>query len=203
MKASIIKCPNCNAMLDVSDDKKILYCQYCGTKLLIDDEVYRTEHTENINIVKKSVDITKLRSAEYEHEIKKRELDLIERREKRNEDSFNNIVSALIPLLLIIIIPWVIIGIKNYSDNKKEKEMNALGMISAGYYEDYEEHNYELVIIQLEQKGFTNIKTLDLANSEQTNTIRYNVESISIEGSTSFRSTDYFEPNTPIIVAYH
>lgn len=30
-----LKCPNCNAMLEVEDTLDMCYCKYCGTKILI------------------------------------------------------------------------------------------------------------------------------------------------------------------------
>lgn len=30
-----LKCPNCNAMLEVEDTLDTCYCKYCGTKILI------------------------------------------------------------------------------------------------------------------------------------------------------------------------
>ena len=33
-----IKCPNCNAFVQLNPDQKVAFCQYCGTQLLFDNE---------------------------------------------------------------------------------------------------------------------------------------------------------------------
>ena len=38
MKFIDLTCPKCSALLEVNTDDKIVYCEYCGAKLLLDDE---------------------------------------------------------------------------------------------------------------------------------------------------------------------
>lgn len=45
MKAYEIKCPKCGASLEVEDGRKQTFCQYCGTKIMLDDEIERKEIT--------------------------------------------------------------------------------------------------------------------------------------------------------------
>lgn len=44
MKLIKMTCPNCNAELEVDADRKQAFCQYCGTKLLIDDETINVNY---------------------------------------------------------------------------------------------------------------------------------------------------------------
>lgn len=44
MKLIDLKCSQCGAVFQVSDDLKHCTCNYCGNKMLIDDEIQRTEH---------------------------------------------------------------------------------------------------------------------------------------------------------------
>ncbi len=39
MRLVKLNCPNCNAALELDADRQTAFCQYCGTKILIDDEV--------------------------------------------------------------------------------------------------------------------------------------------------------------------
>lgn len=39
-----VKCPNCNASLNVDENKKNVSCDYCGTNFVLDDNVVRVKH---------------------------------------------------------------------------------------------------------------------------------------------------------------
>ena len=44
MRLIHMKCPDCGSTLDIDvDGKPVLYCQFCGSKLLIDDEIRRIQ----------------------------------------------------------------------------------------------------------------------------------------------------------------
>lgn len=43
MKTINLRCPSCGAQLDISKDRKECFCSYCGEKILIDDEINRSE----------------------------------------------------------------------------------------------------------------------------------------------------------------
>ena len=42
MKMIQINCPNCNGELTVAEDRKELFCEYCGTKILVEDDSVKT-----------------------------------------------------------------------------------------------------------------------------------------------------------------
>ena len=44
MRLINMTCPNCGAQLQVDADKKQVFCEHCGTKLLIDDNVYHIQY---------------------------------------------------------------------------------------------------------------------------------------------------------------
>lgn len=72
MKLLSMTCPNCNANLDnIDPSRKYCYCQYCGTKILIDDEVNRHEtHVYDEAKIKEteSTERVKMREIDVEHE---------------------------------------------------------------------------------------------------------------------------------------
>ena len=43
-----ISCPKCGASITIDEDKKISFCQYCGTQLVYDDGVQRIEINQHI-----------------------------------------------------------------------------------------------------------------------------------------------------------
>lgn len=62
MKLISLKCPDCGANLDVDAERSFCFCQYCGHKILIDDEVRRSEVTHVLR------DEARIREAEVEIE---------------------------------------------------------------------------------------------------------------------------------------
>ncbi len=72
MKVYELKCKNCGADLKVSDDRKVIFCEYCGSKNFVDDEVMRSEvyYTGTVN---------------YRDEARLRELELKEEERIREE----------------------------------------------------------------------------------------------------------------------
>lgn len=44
VKLIAMTCPSCGAKLDVPADKKVCFCTYCGTKILVDDGSYTVTH---------------------------------------------------------------------------------------------------------------------------------------------------------------
>ncbi len=65
MKIVPITCPNCHANLKVEEGRKYCFCEYCGTKVLLDDEA--------VTFV-------------YRDEAKLKELELLERERKKQEE---------------------------------------------------------------------------------------------------------------------
>ena len=50
MKLVVIKCLSCGASIDLNTEKKIAYCPYCGTKMLIDDEIQKIELSGKVEV---------------------------------------------------------------------------------------------------------------------------------------------------------
>ena len=73
MKVYELKCNNCGADLKVSEDRKVIFCEYCGSKNLVDDSIIRSEVNHSGTIV-------------YRDEAKLRELELKEAERIREEN---------------------------------------------------------------------------------------------------------------------
>lgn len=69
-----LKCPECDATLDVEEGKKFYFCNYCGSKILIDDG-----NTNNTNRI---VDEARIREAEIERELRLKEMELDNKKEE-------------------------------------------------------------------------------------------------------------------------
>ena len=62
---------------------------------------------------------------------------------------------------------------------------------------------YQGIIEQLEESGFVNIKTIDMDDAGLFTNKSDTIESVTIDGDSSFSSSDYFDPNSKIIISYH
>lgn len=68
MKLVSLKCPECKANLSVEPGRKQCYCQYCGTKIIIDNE----EQVQTF----KTVDEARIREAELQNELRLKQLEI-------------------------------------------------------------------------------------------------------------------------------
>ena len=48
MKLISLKCPDCGANLEIDPERSFCFCQYCGHKILVDDEIKRSEVTYTV-----------------------------------------------------------------------------------------------------------------------------------------------------------
>lgn len=76
MKLVSLKCPECKADLSVEPGRKQCFCQYCGTKIMIDNG-------EQIHTYK-TVDEARIKEAEFQSELRLKQLEI--EREQREED---------------------------------------------------------------------------------------------------------------------
>jgi DNA-directed RNA polymerase subunit RPC12/RpoP len=99
-----VKCPECGASLDVEPERKQLYCSYCGSKILIDnDHEYIYRH----------IDEAEIKRIEYEREksqnekgIREREIEL----ERTKIIQSNRIRMVLLAIWIAAIIFMFVIG---------------------------------------------------------------------------------------------
>jgi len=71
-----LKCTSCGANLSIEEKREILFCQYCGAKLILDNEnkyIYR------------HIDEADIKRAETEQIVKLKELEIEEKRHEENK----------------------------------------------------------------------------------------------------------------------
>ena len=129
MRITAIRCTACGADLQAEENKKMLYCPYCGTKIVLDDD--------NIEITNRIVDEARLKEAE----IRLKELEYAHQRELREEEMRVKqkkthgmyigifIVTALFFFVFFrdyfvgaVVIGAIILGILGTSDNRNVKK---------------------------------------------------------------------------------
>lgn len=194
MKMISFECPKCKANLKIEADKKMAFCLYCGHQIYLDDEVKRSEHIE------RKIDDARIKEAETKKVLKLKELEYKERTDKREKK-----YSAFL-LLFLFLISIGLIFVGTWFDKQSAKEaarMESQGYLSAGNYYDYTEKNYEAVKAQLTALGFTNIENIELDDVWAISSKKNTVDTISINGNSSFKKSDYFMPDAKVIITYH
>lgn len=101
MKLIQLKCKNCGALLKVNSELNEVFCNYCGNKMIIDDEATNIDRVENAKL--------KSRKSNHEQSMKEK-TDNYEFNKKINEDKRKQKIKMTI-ILGIIGIVLMTIGI--------------------------------------------------------------------------------------------
>ncbi len=193
MRLVSLKCPHCKAELEFKDNNKtILYCPYCGSKLMLDDGVQRTEKTVNINKTVRNI-FERYDNAEVERT----------RREQIKAESEN---APFIFAFLLFLIAALLFGGAAFHHYYTVGQLQKEGAMQIPHTEkEYKGTDYRTVVNELESIGFTNITVnpdYDLWFSNDSK--KYTVKTMSVNGSSTFGTTDYyFLPDAPIVITYH
>nr|WP_296066869.1 hypothetical protein [uncultured Mediterraneibacter sp.] len=78
------------------------FCQYCGAKILIEDD---TKHYEY-----RAVDEARIREAEARENIRSREIELEKERLQNEKEKKDNIVKIIVAVVIIYLICYIIGG---------------------------------------------------------------------------------------------
>ena len=175
-----LDCPSCGAYLEVDD--KVLFCPYCGEKILIHDE----EVNYNIH------DEAKIKEAEMKEKIHRDELEYKERKEKRERK--HGYIALVIGILFVA-------GYMGFLFFMDESDDNVYLPVSS---KEYVGENCNKVINDLESIGFVNISTRELKDIKLGLLVdEGEVESVSIDGDKKFKEDDAFPPDANVVVEYH
>lgn len=85
----------------------------------------------------------------------------------------------------------------------EEKIAVSEGKINAGFYKDLIGEDYKTVEAHFDSAGFTDIELIDLNDSGILFWKDGKVENISIAGNNTFDSTDWFNPDSKVVISYH
>ena len=102
MKSVIeLKCPRCGADLSVENDREILYCEYCGAKIVLTDE-----NTFTINKTIRKIDDAEIARAETERivQMHKIEMEKEQEKKKRKQLKYKIVIACLLDVIGIVMI---------------------------------------------------------------------------------------------------
>lgn len=187
MKLKQLKCPSCGAGIEMDlKGRDTVFCPYCGNQFSIDDGSINVTYTYNYNEHKRFTD-----DAAVERE---------RRKDRANERDHKEMQWLMLIAVFCIVLALAIPFISEINNKKK----TSIGMIQVGQSsDDMEGKDYHAVVAQLESAGFKNITTIDLDDTFIIIRPSDTIESVSIGGKTNFNSTEYFYPDTPIVISYH
>lgn len=172
-----MKCPNCSASLTIQDDNRdFAFCEYCGSKILLDD--YRSTH--------RIVDEAKIKQAEIDKMIQLKKLELLEKEQNAKQSntimkmifSFfimggtliaGFIVDGMMFMLLLIELPIILMIFITDSELGKSNKMNntvpnGMAMVPSNIV-GYKNMDYTMVAQLLEESGFNNIQYIPMQDT--------------------------------------
>ena len=110
MKLMNMKCTRCGATLDFDSNKEFIVCNYCGEKLLVDDETKRIEINENKRIeVENTININDnaaIKNAESNSKIA--EMQINARSEESTRKTLLIILAGIWALILVVGIALIV-----------------------------------------------------------------------------------------------
>ena len=221
-KMITIKCPACGASLSAKTGEKQIVCEYCDTKILLNNE---NEH------IYKHVDEAELKKAETEQLLKIKQMEMkekqmLEKQKKARVKVIASIVLGVISVLsyvfafaidaekfgaLSIIGVFTLMGIlfiwvfSMSGKDKDEDEKDTSGKIEvpeSAY--DYEKKHYNVIKEIFVDAGFLNVKCVPLNDLTIALFKKPNlVDSITINGDDIESADDEYKPNAKIVIYYH
>lgn len=103
MEIRELKCPNCNAQVKIEKGADVCYCEYCGTKILLDGQ-------DKIQLETK----VRLRELEYQERVKELEQEIyrlqMETEQHKRKQRFSGIKTAIIMAGIVAVAAIVLLG---------------------------------------------------------------------------------------------
>lgn len=188
-----LKCPECGANISLPDEeKRLLFCPYCGTELEYDDGDIDITINHNLNEEVHFVDHAQIAELKF----------------KEKQEKTSNI--AAIICLVIAAIPFIIYGLWYFNGHvirDLRDKSAASSYIEQGYVcpgksaEEFVGDKAKSVIKQLKSVGFTNIQKV-ATGAGLAIWDAGKVTEVMIDGDTKFGAFAYFPPDAPIVVTY-
>lgn len=208
-----IKCPECGASLDVEEGRQQIFCSYCGTKVMVqNDNEYIYRH----------IDEASIKQAEADKIVQLRKLEIIEskRAEAAKVKRVKIIVSILMGILGIglmiagagmgglvgLLVLEGVMYIWILSDKDKEDDELDFGdkvKVPSGI-SGYESKSYSAIEAMFVSAGFTNVRCVPL-NDLTMGLLKKPgmVQSITIRGKEITSGGKKFSPDAPVVISYH
>ena len=189
-----LRCKECSGFLEVDEDRVVTFCPYCGSKELIEesDDVKKERIRTNAQ--------TKIELGKQEAERQINRDNVFAEVEK--EKSSNKTVILLMVCMLVVLLFCGVMALLSDPSMVAGIRGNIVVGRSANSYKG---EDYQIVATELYDKGFTEIETIPEGDMGKINlfTKENAVDSISINGDSSFKKDSAFPPDATIRIYYH
>ena len=185
MKYVQLKCTSCGAALNT--DQKTAFCQYCGARLLLDDEAQR------IDVTYRKIDEARIQENERKQAVRLKEIEAQDKEDRRSW--IGSLVLVLVGLFILFGL-WFFI----WNDSKSDENLIKVPASASSWVGE----NYEVVAQEIEAAGFTNIDTTEQADLVAGWIKKVgDVAKVSINGDSKFKKGDSFPKDAQVIIIYH
>ncbi len=209
-----VKCPECGAALEVEEGREQIFCSYCGSKVIIEnDNEYIYHH----------IDEAEIKQAETDRIIQLKKMEMTEKnriaKEKRMSIKIRiSIVLGIIAFIFLAIgfggsnfgleTPGLLCGLAlmmMWTVDKDDEELDFGDKVKVpSSISDFENKNYATIESMFSSAGFTNIKCVPLKDLT-TGFLKKPgmVESITINGKEITSGRKKFSPDALVVISYH
>lgn len=216
VKIIALKCPQCGADLEIAQGKEVIYCTYCGTKIIVDNE---NEH------VYRHIDDADIERAKTERMVQIRQLSIDEQNKQQKTKlvlywaiscailivigiigfSIDNAGMGMCIMFALLDFAFGMLYLTEKNDKDKEEANIRAGRIKIKHNSsELKGKDYNYVENMMKSAGFTNI-SLQPMGDLTFGIIKKSgqVDNISINGDDNFGSDSWFYPDSSIIISYH
>ena len=206
-------CTNCGANLTIQEDNRdFAFCQYCGTKIMLDD--YRSTH--------RVVDEAKIVQAEADKIVKLKKIELLEKKQLEKKRirkmkiiaSLCLVITALIcfyikiyEIGLIALFGIIFVWVPELKgENTQDKDLLILNdwvKVPSGIAQ-CQNMNYNMVVKMFEDAGFLNIQVVPMGDLVLGLTNPYGgVDRILINNEMVTQGGGIYSPGARVVIYYH
>lgn len=185
-----MQCKNCNAPLERENDRQIMFCPYCGTKLFID---------ESDTVKKQRIKSDTYRTVEQGWQYV--EFEKYKRQYSLNIKKGIALASAII-FVLSFAFCLIFHPVRRFSNEFLPHDGQIQVTVSEVWYDG---KNLDAAIEEFKAMGFTNIKTSHQISLLATVIRGFgdSVYHVSIDGDSEFIKGDCFDPDAVVVISYY
>ena len=153
MKVYQLLCPACGASIEIEKDQDSCFCSYCGTKVLIDDDIQRIEITKNIKYHKTYTDEAKIRKIESEERMQEQKYK--DKKEERKSKKWSYISTLIVVFTCFLGSFLLLYGYSTFEKKASDQQEQELQMIVDEVMQDIKDGNFNEAYIKAEKIRYT------------------------------------------------
>lgn len=216
IKYNTVKCPQCEANLEIEEGRDKIFCSYCGAQVVATNEneyIYR------------HIDEAEVKQAETDRLIKLKQMEIAEKRRESEEKNraFKIKMSIILGLIAMVfmgigfsgehsigfafpglIAIYALMFMWISGNNKEDADDDGIKVKVPSIVNDYESKNYQVIENAFQSAGFKNVRCIAL-NDLTTGLLKKPgmVATITINGNEVTSGGKRYNPEVAVIISYH